>query len=470
MHHNLEYKESLLGNSKVTTCESLKVIQVPFGFYPDPVGGTEVYVEALSQNLQAQGVEVIVAAPGDCNRTYYHHQLPVRRYTTSSITDLQDLYGDGDELAAQEFSDILDQERPDLIHLHALTRGVSLRLAQAAKHRNIPVVFTYHTPTVSCQRGTLLRRGTQVCDGKLELHTCARCTLQSLGLHTIQANAMGSLSPWVGSLVGTVGLQGGAWTALRMTELLYHRQITFHQFMTTVDHVIAVCNWVKDVLIRNQVPPEKITIIRQGLCHTSVQAVQSIDKPLEEQTASDLKLIFLGRLDPTKGIHILLQAICSDPKLSVSLDIYGISQGETGDNYYKKLKMLIGKDSRIQFKSAIPSEKIIPTLARYDLLAVPSQLLETGPMVILEAFAARVPVIGSNLGGIAELIQHNINGILVNPMSVIAWRQELRSLSQHREKLAYLRKNIAPSRRMDDVATQMLLIYRSILKNRLLRK
>jgi glycosyltransferase involved in cell wall biosynthesis len=452
--------ESLLINSK-SIGKALKVIQVPFGFYPDPVGGTEVYVEALSQNLQAQGVEVVVAAPGNQNHRYEHHQLPVYRFATSDVTDLRDLYGAGDEVAVQEFSKILDQEQPDLVHLHALTRGVSLRLVQAAKQRNVPVIFTYHTPTVSCQRGTLLKEGTQVCDGKLELRTCARCTLQGLGLNTIQANAIGSLSPWVGSLISTFGCQGGAWTALRMTELLSHRHKTFHQFVGTVDHVIAVCNWVRDVLIRNQVPSEKITVIRQGLCHTSVP---SVDQPLQERAASSLKLVFLGRLDPTKGIHILIQTICSDPNLAVHLDIYGISQGEANDHYQETLKALVGTDSRIQFKLPISSEEIIPVLASYDLMAVPSQWLETGPMVILEAFAARVPVIGSNLGGIAELIHHGINGILVDPMSVEAWKESLKNLSQNREQLAYLRSNIVPPGCMDDVATQMLFTYHKILK------
>ena len=41
----------------------MKVIEVPYCFYPDPVGGTEIYVEALSLGLQGQGIEVVVAAP-----------------------------------------------------------------------------------------------------------------------------------------------------------------------------------------------------------------------------------------------------------------------------------------------------------------------------------------------------------------------------------------------------------------------
>ncbi|WP_416672270.1 glycosyltransferase [Egbenema bharatensis] len=434
----------------------MKVIQVPFGFYPDPVGGTEVYVKALSRHLQEQGIEVLIAAPAETNQTYHYNQLPVQRFATSQTTNIRELYGLGDELAALEFDRILEQEQPDIVHLHAFTRAVSLRLVQAAKQRHIPVVFTYHTPTVSCQRGTLLQWGTQVCDGKINVNTCARCTLQGLGMKPIAANVMGSLPLWVGQTLGALNLQGGIWTAAQMTELMSDRQTTFHTLMETVNHIVAVCNWVKDVLVRNQVPPEKITVIRQGLCHdSSPQALNLTPK----QPDTNLKLVFLGRLDPTKGIHILIQAIRSDPQLAVSLDIYGVSQG--GNAYQNELLALVNDDPRITFKSPLPSEQVISTLAEYDLLAVPSQWLETGPMVILEAFAAGIPVIGSNLGGIAELVQHKINGILVEPESVAAWYQELNKLSQ-KVQLAQLQIGINSPLSMHAIATQMLLIYSSI--------
>jgi hypothetical protein len=45
----------------------MKIIQVPFCFYPDPVGGTEVFVEGLSRQLQEYGVETVIAAPAEKN-------------------------------------------------------------------------------------------------------------------------------------------------------------------------------------------------------------------------------------------------------------------------------------------------------------------------------------------------------------------------------------------------------------------
>ena len=79
----------------------MKVIQVPFCFYPDPVGGTEVYVEALCRYLQKRGVQSVVAAPGQEDASYAHQGLPVRRFAIAEkVKDVGDLYGEGDVDAA----------------------------------------------------------------------------------------------------------------------------------------------------------------------------------------------------------------------------------------------------------------------------------------------------------------------------------------------------------------------------------
>lgn len=434
----------------------MRVIQVPFCFYPDPVGGTEVYVEALSHHLQQQGVQAIFAAPGKVSQSYLHYQFQVHRFAVSSrIQNIKEIYGEGDQEAAFEFSHILDMEQPDVVHLHAFTSGVSLRLVQALKQRQIPIVFTYHTPTVSCQRGTLMRWGTQICDGKVDLHTCAQCTLQGLGLDEISAKIIGNLPPQLGQLLGNWNLHGGGWTALRMTELISLRHAALYTLLSQVDHIVAVCHWVKDVLLLNHVPLDKITVIRQGLCHDLPLKISS----QKLHTTSTLKVVFLGRLDPTKGIHILIKALKALPQLPISLDIYGVSQGIRGDIYQRELQTLTANDSRIRFQPPVPTAQVTTTLANYDLLAVPSQWLETGPMVVLEAFAVGIPVIGSNLGGIAELVRSEVNGILVKPNSVEAWTQALQRLCHDRELLRRLSNGITQPQTMSAVAKEMQKIY-----------
>jgi glycosyltransferase involved in cell wall biosynthesis len=275
-------------------------------------------------------------------------------------------------------------------------------------------------------------------------------------LNQFASRLVGWLPPAAGGFLGSMGLTGGVWTALRMTELIELRHAAFRCLMAEVDHVIALCEWVKQVLLRNHVPAEKITVCRQGL-------VQDVDgsqasRERDRRKGDRLRIAFLGRLDATKGVHVLLEALRSMPDLDVELDIYGVAQGPDGTAYLERLKTMA--DARIRFLAPIPARDVVSTLRDYDVLAVPSQWLETGPMVVLEAFAAGVPVIGSDLGGIAELVRHGVDGLLLEPGSVTAWAETIRGLATDSIDLTRLRANILQPRRIAEAAQEIDRLYR----------
>lgn len=437
----------------------MKIVHVPFCFYPDPVGGTEIYVQALAGEQQKQECEVLIAAPGERDESYRHDGIRVRRFGVAGrVSNLRDMYGDGDISAAASFARTLDEEKPDLIHLHAFTRGASLRLVREAKRREIPVVFSYHTSTASCQRGTLLRWGTEVCEGTLDLHACTRCTLHGQGLNKPLSFVIGNIPVSVGRLLGNIGASGGPRTALRMTELVGLRHSAFRALMAEVDHVVALCDWVKDLLLRNGLPSDKVTVSRQGLCYR-----QSTSKaPAQEQ--SFLRVAFVGRLDPTKGVHILIEALALILAASIRLDVYGVVQGQAGKEYLMRIRRAAARDMRITFYDSLSAADVTTRMQQYDVLAVPSQGLETGPMVVLEAFAAGIPVVGSNLGSIAELVQDGVDGILLDARSPMSWAHTLERLSVDRALLKRLRSGVRPPRSMKIVAKEMLELYRTVLQ------
>jgi glycosyltransferase involved in cell wall biosynthesis len=105
-------------------------------------------------------------------------------------------------------------------------------------------------------------------------------------------------------------------------------------------------------------------------------------------------------------------------------------------------------------------------LRSYDLLAVPSQGLETGPLVVLEAFAAGVPVIGSRLGSIAEIVRDEVDGVLVPNATAEGWAHALRRFSEDRGLIERLRTAVHPPRTMSTVAKEMATLYRQTLENR----
>ena len=144
-----------------------------------------------------------------------------------------------------------------------------------------------------------------------------------------------------------------------------------------VDRVVAVCQWVKDVLIRNGVAPEKITLCRQGIMEAAEAGPQRLERA-KAKRGSSLQIAYFGRLDPTKEVQILIRALRSLPRVELRLAIYGVVPDHIGRSYERELRRLAGADERIEFHPSVPNTAIVSTLRNYDLLGVPSQCLETG--------------------------------------------------------------------------------------------
>ena len=437
----------------------MRVVHVPFGYYPDAVGGTEAYVAELARGLRARGVDSVVTAPaGSLGADRYDHDgIPVYRFTMSRTDDVGQLYGEGDPDAASAVGRILDEVRADVLHLHAFTRAASLRLARTARRQGVPVVFTYHTPTASCVRGTLLREGRETCDGALIGQRCAACLLESRGVALAARTALSRAPSAFGSAIGAAGATGSWVTALRVRELVDARHDAFRQLLSEANAIVAVCEWVRALLLRAGAQPARLMLSRQGTpAHTP-------PRPERPRSAGEgLRMAFVGRLHPSKGVHVVVAALVGNRVLPMTLDVYGIVQDAEGERYRDELRALAADDPRIRFCAPLPRDRVVDTLADYDLTVVPSQWLETGPLVVLESFAAGVPVLGSNLGGIGELVRHDRDGWLVRYDDPRAWSSALQRFATDRAHVERLRGGVERPRSTGDVARDMVVVYESV--------
>jgi len=444
----------------------MKVVHVPFGYFPGPVGGTEVYVAELARGLSARGVESVVAAPTDAPLAdhYEHDGVPVYRFTLDDCSSVEELYGDGDEGAAQAIAAVLEDVAADVLHLHAFTRAASLRAARLAKRQGVAVVFTYHTPTASCVRGTLLRDGVEPCDGELNAQRCTACLLESRGVPVTLSHALSRAPVALGNAVASTGVAGPWATALRARELTTARHHAFRQLLRESDAIVAVCEWVRSLLARAGAPPARLMLSRQGT------PARPAPNDARDSSGGPLRLAFVGRLHPTKGIDVVLAALAAQSDLRVTLDIYGGAQDAEAVRYRDDLVTVSAGDSRVRFRDAIAAENVVDTLASYDATIVPSQWLETGPLTVLESFAAGVPVIGSNLGGVAELVTHDRDGWLVPHADRGAWAIALRRFAADRALLERLRAGVRRPRSTEEVATDMVSVYEAVVPRRGMRR
>jgi glycosyltransferase involved in cell wall biosynthesis len=438
----------------------MRVIESAGYYFPDFVGGTEVYVGSLAKKLQTSGVECIVAAPHLSNRIlqYTHEGVEVFRYPFPEQSLRSEAQGRVPPRHFGTFEAWLREQRADVYHQHSWTTGCGPWHLQAAKQVGLKTLVTVHVPANLCMRGTMLYEGRAACDGKIVPEKCASCWLQSKGLPASVARGMARLPQAFGALRGLPRL-GSAVTA---RALAADRIKDLQGMYTAADRIVAVCQWLHDALEANGVPARKLVLNRQGVAEPKPKPSSRSGRP-----SGVVRFGFLGRWDPVKGVHVLVDAFKRLPSdLSVTLDICAAAQGRVGEKYRDRIQRSGLGDPRIRVLPPIPHREVRAFLSGLDAVAVPSQWLETGPLVVLEAFASGAPVIGSDLGGIRELVSHDRNGLLVPHHDVTAWTEAMVRLATDSGLAERLRGGVdpVPVRTMSDVARDTVALYHELME------
>jgi glycosyltransferase involved in cell wall biosynthesis len=148
---------------------------------------------------------------------------------------------------------------------------------------------------------------------------------------------------------------------------------------------------------------------------------------------SPFKLLFIGSLIPLKGLDVLLKALASINSLaSWSLTVVG--DGPERD-YLKSLAIELGINANIRFLGSVSPDGISQLMNDHNLLVLPSYR-EGRPNVVLEAMAAALPVLATDIKGTSELVRDGRTGWLVPPGDVDALSSTLRDLIGGKRNLA----------------------------------
>jgi glycosyltransferase involved in cell wall biosynthesis len=293
-----------------------------------------------------------------------------------------------------------------------------------------------------------------VCDGRLAETRCTSCTLHGLGVNRGLSHLVASAPVPVTFRLGALAA-GRVSTALRMPDAMRARVRVLREFFNLPDRFVALTPWVRDLLLANGVAGDRISLSRHGLDGSPRRAPVRVAGPL--------RIAHLGRLDPVKGTALLIRAVRTTAA-SVQLDIFGLLQGPSDAVRLAALQEASGGDERVRFLPPLDPQAVIDTLSNYDVVAVPSQWLETGPLVVLEAHAAGIPVIGSALGGIAEKIRDGVDGVLVDPhASLPAWRAAIDRLARDPGLVQTLKTGVCPPRPLKAVGEEMRDLYASLV-------
>ena len=397
----------------------MRLLHLSNNLYPGVTGGTEIFIHQLievqNQTIPAyriawaaHAVDPLASDPVSADKGKSEQLLLP---ACQSGTRLQQITASA--AATPGFQELLAEFRPDVVHLHSFSDRCGLSHARAAKAAGARLVVTVHAPGFSCIKGNLIDASGAICDGVLRERRCTRCRLHNGGLPRWLAGAVALQSGWPlpaeapGSLAHVL-------TARQLTAAFQRAWLELAELADAI-HVLAA--WSRDVLLRQGIPARKVHLIRT--------AGPPPLPPRQRTPMQDgvLRLVYWGRCHPVKGLHLVIEAIQGLPAdAPIQLDFYGPYWDSA---YGQQLLSCIKGDPRFRLQGSLAKEQLLPRLQSYDLAVVPCTGLETGPLTVLEAFAAGLPVAGSDLGGIQELLE-GVEGCALLPLEAQAWAERIR--------------------------------------------
>jgi len=296
-------------------------------------------------------------------------------------------------------------------------------------------------------------------------------------IHTIGLRSYQSIIAWRASKKLKTPLivsdQGGLTTHPFLTQssiilqILYKIQNYFIKKIINDSTAISAANEYEKEIFSNINKKSKIEIIRNGV---NLETLVSKQNFREKYQIDSKFILFVGRFSKSKGIETLIHSfnqIKNKKEIpDTKLVIMGVDFG-----FEKEMEELIKKfnlSERILVIKNPPREDVISAYGESEFLVLPSQW-ELSPLVPLESFAFKKPVISTNSHGIPYTVQHNKNGILVEPDNPTELANAIKNLLENPdliEKLGEEGYNFVKSEcNCVSMASNVLKLYEKTLKN-----
>jgi len=354
----------------------LRVLICSNRFPPQSSGGAEIVARNQALVLKDLGVDVeVFCGRPDGTSDHSYRKSVEKGELKKTLVSLSpaDLSGDAwnfhNATIQRHFASVLDRFAPDVVHFHNLV-GLAATMVDECAARAIPTVLTLHDYWGICFKNTMLKN-----DGAL----CMRGGFDCLGCRTTLQGESSVPSP------------------VRNAHLLLS--------LAKVDRFIAPSQYLADRYAANGIPRHRIAVIRNGIDLARFTGVRR-----ERETFT---LGFIGYLGTHKGLDVLLRALSLIPDAG-DVRLLVVGDGEEKRNLEALCRELC-LDRRVTFSGQVDNQNIGATYAQIDVLIVPSVWPENSPVTITEAMASGIPVIASDIGGIGELVEHEVTGLLVRP-------------------------------------------------------
>jgi glycosyltransferase involved in cell wall biosynthesis len=320
--------------------------------------------------------------------------------------------------SARSLSDLVRLHKPDVVHFHNTFPLISPAAYYAVQRQGVPVVQTLHNFRLLCPGATLFREGS----------VCEECIERKSLLPAVRHGCYRGSRPA---------------TAAVATMLSVHRGLGTWQ--RKVDLYIAVSEFARRKFVDGGLPKSRVVVKPNFVSPDPGVGVGRGGYAL-----------FVGRLSAEKGISVLTSAWSE--LIDIPLVVAG--DGPLAGTEWPRGVSWIGRK---------PREKILELMREARLLIFPSLWYEGAPMTIVEAFACGLPVIASNLGSMAETVDHERTGLLFDPGGAADLARKVRWAFAHPEAMEAMR--VAARREYEEKYTAernyklLMAIYETAIAN-----
>jgi len=336
-------------------------------YFPNNLGGTETCLQRTCEGLREKGENVFVICTSPnienieidvCNGVKVYRMKTDNFYSIVNASKmpfyLKILWLLKSQISLQSYQKvkmILSQEKPDIVHTHNLYT-LSPLVFQAIKELEIPLIHELHDYNLLCPKATLFHYSGKVCKNS---RLCCK--------------------------------------------VYRHLKNQFIKFKPNI--VIAPSQFIID--------KHKESGFFKDIIYKRIPHGVPLPETIGVKDYHTLNLLYVGNLSKHKGIHILIQAFKQVNRCDIHLDVCGRGKSE---GEYRKLAQ---GNKRIRFHGFVSKKKLNQLYDTANVLIVPSIWYDNSPTVIYEAFVHGIPVIGSRIGGIPELVHNGENGFLYEP-------------------------------------------------------
>jgi glycosyltransferase involved in cell wall biosynthesis len=312
--------------------------------------------------------------------------------------------------------------RPDLVNIQHLA-GASYGVPAAVKRHKLPLVISLHDYWYACERVQLLRPDDTICEGPNEGRNCALyCAHGALSYMAAAAAervryALGMIRRLPAEKAALEILAGVQRLALRrrtrrLTGVYGDRYRRLMDGLRGADVLVSPSDKAKEIYVSLGIPADRIVTVPHGMPRME-GAGERAGKDMYDGKRP-LVLGYVGNVMAHKGIGVLLAAVKGFKPGRVIMKIYGRSYPKRFASFVEKAAGRF-PPGQIQLEGLYRPSDLARILSGLDVLVIPAVWHETFNLVLWEAWGARLPVIASRVGALADFVHDGVDGLAFAP-------------------------------------------------------